>query len=555
VGGAGRARPRLSAGTPFRVAVGSAGDVRTRGDLEEQLRRRLRVYWVLWGTVLTALGCTSLAADWGRFAADPVRLFTRPPLPGALFAMAALSLGIVTALAPHRRLGLRRLRAVEWLAIAAAATLFVANQSRDLFDNAADVTRKPMTFGTALGAAWGYVIVGFGVLIPSSWRHAVARTGALSLCAFVPELLFAAAADGPTGRLATFLALKVIMVGAMGALAIYGAYRIDVLRRDVQAARQLGQYVLTRRISEGGMGEVYLAEHQFLRRPCAVKLIRADQACDPGALLRFEREVQATAALTHPNAVQIYDYGHGDDGTFYYAMEYLPGVSLDELVERHGPLPPARAVHVLGQLCGALREAHGRGLVHRDIKPSNVMLCERGGVHDVAKLLDFGLVATVRSDCADPRLTQAGVVLGTPAFMSPEQCVGDEEVGPASDIYSTGALAYFLLTGEAPFGRRSAPHVLAAHLYEEPRPVSDVRADVPAALDAVVARCLAKEPARRFADVASVATALAHAVAPARWTERDACEWWRRHGTPSGSPAAGGPAEPVAALAPGAAGR
>jgi serine/threonine-protein kinase len=214
-------------------------------------------------------------------------------------------------------------------------------------------------------------------------------------------------------------------------------------------------------------------------------------------------------------------------------MEYLPGIALDELVERDGPLPPARAVHVLAQLCGALAEAHGRGLVHRDIKPSNVMLCERGGMHDVVKLLDFGLVGSALTGGGDAKLTQAGVVLGTPAFMSPEQCGGDEVVGPASDIYAIGALAFFMLTGGPPFGGRSTPHVLAAHLYETPRAVDELRPDVPAALARAVARCMAKQPADRFADVASLRDALLCAVDGTRWTEREAREWWRSRGRAS----------------------
>ena len=525
-------RDRAATGTPFRMADGRSASPSVSDDAEEQLRRRLRTYWILWGAVVVALGIISLTVDWAHFRADPVALFTRPPLPGILFPIAALTAGIITALSPRRRLGLARLRAIEWGGVVLAAAFFMTNQTRDLLDSVGDVTRVPMTFGTALGAAWGYVMIGFGALIPGTWRHGALRTGLLAICAFVPELLVLPAAPGPIPNLMTFLGLKLLMVATMGVLAVYGAYRMDALRRDVQAARRLGQYVLTRQLNEGGMGEVHLAEHQFLRRPCAVKLIRPERANDAGALQRFEREVQAAAALTHPNAVQIYDYGHADDGTFYYAMEYLPGVSLDELVERHGALPPARAVHILAQLCDALREAHGRGLVHRDVKPSNVMLCERGGLHDVAKLLDFGLVAMTLKDAGDPKLTQAGLVLGTPAFMSPEQCAGDDEIGPASDIYSTGALAYFLLTGKPVFCGRSAPHILAAHLYEDQPSASAARDGVPDALASVIARCLRKAPEDRFPDVASLRTALVESVGRARWTERQASEWWRMHGTP-----------------------
>jgi len=267
------------------------------------------------------------------------------------------------------------------------------------------------------------------------------------------------------------------------------------------------------------MGRVYLAEHRFLRRPCAVKLIRAEQAGDEAALARFEREVQAAAGLTHPNTVQIYDYGQSEDGTFYFAMEYLPGASLDDVVARHGPLEPARAVRVLAQLCGALHEAHARGLVHRDLKPGNVMLCERGGVQDVAKLLDFGLVAALQPESADPRITQAGAIVGTPAFMSPEQCVGDAAVAPASDIYSLGALGYFLLTGAAPFGGCGAVQTLVAHVNRTPRPVTELRPEVPEALSDVIARCLAKQPSERYPDAASLERALTTALGPTGGTD------------------------------------
>jgi serine/threonine-protein kinase len=290
-------------------------------------------------------------------------------------------------------------------------------------------------------------------------------------------------------------------------LGVYGAYRIDILQQDVAAARKIGQYVLGRQLGSGGMGEVYLAEHQFLRRPCAVKVIRPAHGDSPAALARFEREVQATAALTHPNTIQIYDYGHTDDGTFFYAMEYLPGESLDELVSRAGRVPPARAIHLLTQIAGSLREAHAQGLVHRDVKPSNVIVTERGGIPDFAKLLDFGLVAT-SGPIGDSKLTEVGMLIGTPAFRSPEQCGGEEQVGPASDIYSVGALGYFLLAGQAPFAGKTPMQMLAAHLYETPKPLSEHSVDVPAEVEALIARCLAKRPEDRFASAAELERAL-----------------------------------------------
>jgi serine/threonine protein kinase len=198
------------------------------------------------------------------------------------------------------------------------------------------------------------------------------------------------------------------------------------------------------------MGEVYLGEHMLLRRACAIKTIRADQAGDPITFARFEREVQAMATLTHWNTVEVYDYGHAEDGTFYYVMEYLPGLNLNDLVHRYGPLPPGRAIHFLRQLCAALSEAHHIGLIHRDIKPTNVLACRRGRVHDVAKLLDFGLVHDVAVQ-HEPQLTLHGTIIGTPAYIAPEQARGKGVIDARTDIYSLGALAYFLVTGQAPF--------------------------------------------------------------------------------------------------------
>jgi serine/threonine-protein kinase len=313
-------------------------------------------------------------------------------------------------------------------------------------------------------------------------------------------------------------------------LSVYGAYRIESSRQEAAEARRLGQYVLREKIGGGGMGEVYLADHVLLRRPCAIKLIQPDRAGDPAMLQRFEREVRATARLTHPNTVQVFDYGHTPDGTFYYVMEYLPGVTLEELVKRYGPLAPARAVHFLRQLCGALAEAHAIGLIHRDIKPGNGIVCERGGLHDVAKLLDFGLVLAQGVGQDGERLTQDGAIAGTPAYVSPEQASGRDDLDARSDIYSVGCLAYFLLTGQPPFAGRSAVRMLAAHMYEPPAPLTTYQSDVPADLERVVLRCLAKDPGERFASAQDLESALAGCLTAGRWTDEEAAGWWRAHG-------------------------
>jgi serine/threonine-protein kinase len=220
--------------------------------------------------------------------------------------------------------------------------------------------------------------------------------------------------------------------------------------------------------------------------------------------------------------VQVYDYGHTEDGTFYYVMEYLPGLTLETFVKQAGPLPSARAIHFLRQVCGALAEAHAGGLIHRDVKPGNIIICERGGTPDVVKLLDFGLVLPRSEDAKSEKLTQDGTVAGTPAYLSPEQAGGEEAVDARSDIYSVGALAYFLLTGRPPFTGRTRMKLIAAHLYEVPEPLSRHRPDVPADLEAVILRCLAKHPNARFPDALSLHAALLSCAAAGQWTARQA---------------------------------
>jgi serine/threonine-protein kinase len=222
--------------------------------------------------------------------------------------------------------------------------------------------------------------------------------------------------------------------------------------------------------------------------------------------------------------VEVFDFGRTQDGTFYYVMEHLDGLSLDEIVRTQGPLPAGRVLHVLGQVCGALREAHAAGLIHRDIKPGNIFLCRHGGLHDVVKLLDFGLVQT--PDEAATRLTQAGHILGTPAYMAPEQAAGDLP-DARSDLYSLGATAFHLLTGRPPFPGRSPLEVLFAHRQEPVPPLEGPGLEVPADLAAVVRRCLAKHPADRYADADELDRALRRCDRVAPWTEEMARVWWQ----------------------------
>jgi serine/threonine-protein kinase len=298
---------------------------------------------------------------------------------------------------------------------------------------------------------------------------------------------------------------------------------------ELAEGRQLGPYRLRQPIGAGAMGEVYLAEHQFLKRPCALKLIGRDRMGDPQALERFEREVRVTATLSHPNTVEIYDYGRTADGTSYYVMEYLPGLSLAELVQQHGPLPPGRVVYLLRQVCQALREAHAVGLIHRDLKPSNIIAARRGGMDDVAKLLDFGLVLPATT-VPGANLSVEGQIVGTPLFMSPEQASGDRELDQRSDIYSLGAVAYYLLTGRPPFSGASAMAVLVAHVRDPVVPPSLILAGTPEDLERVVSRCLAKDSAGRFTDAESLERALGECACSGDWDQDRAARWWRDEG-------------------------
>lgn len=285
---------------------------------------------------------------------------------------------------------------------------------------------------------------------------------------------------------------------------LYTWYLSRAQLRAIKAERKLkklGQYSLEEKIGEGGMGEVYRATHRMLRRPTAVKLLPAEKS-SPQTIERFEREVQLTSQLTHPNTISIYDYGRTSGGVFYYAMEYLEGIDLKKLVERDGAQPEARVVHILQQICGSLGEAHRRGLVHRDIKPANVILCQRGGRYDVAKVLDFGLVYDAK--CLRASIENSGIS-GTPAFMSPESIDSPANVDQRSDVYSIGAVAYFLLTGTYTFTGSAVSEIWNQQLGSAP-PLPSIQSPlvISKTLEELTMRCLSIDPIERPQSIAEV---------------------------------------------------
>ncbi len=297
------------------------------------------------------------------------------------------------------------------------------------------------------------------------------------------------------------------------------------------AGAQIGPYRLKEKLGAGGMGEIYEAEHRLLKRPCAIKFVIPENHADPAALARFEQEVLATASLTHWNTVEVFDFGHTDDGTFYYVMELLPGLSLAELIDGHGPMTPGRVVHLLRQVCDALREAHSIGLIHRDIKPANIFAAKRGGVFDVAKLMDFGLVkcgaeGESSAEGANARPAAGRSFSGSPLFMSPEQATDYEAVDGRTDIYSLGAVAYYLLTGEPPFTGDSPMEVIAAHAHARVVRPSRLEPAIDDDLEWIVLRCLAKDPDDRFSDVEHLQQALDDCDCAGRWSQQEAAIWW-----------------------------
>lgn len=499
-------RPALP--TRFRFASGNGA--RPHDDLAAMLQVRLRV--------IAGVGVMSMLAV-ALIYTVRMRSLSGEALASMRTGLLANSLLLPTCallvwwLRRGRPRSIRALRWVEGGVTVTISAFFALLMINDFPSIVPVLDVAPLDLGYSQATWMSSLIVSYGLLIPNRWQRAAVVVGwILCLVAAVDLWCFSQyEIAGPVA--ATFLGAQWTVLLGFAAYALFGAYRIETATSVARDAVKLGQYVLVERLGAGGMGEVHRAEHRLLRRPCAIKLIRPEHAGNADVLRRFEREVQTTATLTHPNTIAIYDYGITDDGTFYYVMEYLPGDTLEQLVSRDGPMDAQRATHVLIQIAGALHEAHNAGLTHRDIKPGNVMLGERGGVADVAKLLDFGLVTAQNATGQDGgdvtgSITQVGMVLGTPAYMSPEQCAGDEQPGPASDLYSLGALGYFLVTGLSPFEGRAPLQMMLAHMNDTPPSARALRPELPADFDAILQQCLAKRPEDRFASARALEQAL-----------------------------------------------
>jgi serine/threonine-protein kinase len=389
-------------------------------------------------------------------------------------------------------------------------------------------------FGLSWVAAW---VLLFSVVIPTPTRITL-LAAALSLSA-VPLTYAGGVALGanlPLAPVEFFLSL--VLPNVVILLMVYvGSRVVSGLGAAVRSAREMGSYRLVERLGEGGMGEVWRAEHRMLARPAAIKLIRPEvlgmtEAVSRQVMRRFEREAQATALLRSVHTVELYDFGEAEDGTFYCVMELLDGFDLHELVERFGPVAPERAVHFLRQVCKSLAEAHEAGLIHRDIKPANLYACRYGREVDLIKVLDFGLVKQggAPEPAADKLSAEHRIAGGTPAFMSPEQAVA-EEVDGRSDLYSLGCAAYWLLTGTPVFKGRTAVETMMMHVNVNPDPPSRRTAEpIPAELEAIVLACLAKDPAERPATADELDARLAGVALEREWTPERARAWWDAYG-------------------------
>jgi serine/threonine-protein kinase len=410
-----------------------------------------------------------------------------------------------------------------------------------------DLTASPdMVVRTALT----YTLLVYAVYVPSTARHTLVVAALMTLpllgCIFVafrswnPALHDPPAAIWPKGAIgdmaypatiaSTFLWGMAVAMAASFSHTIYG------LRKEVRDIRRLGQYTLEKKLGEGGMGVVYRASHAMLRRPTAVKLLLPDRA-GKEALVRFEREVRRTAMLTHPNTVTVFDYGRTTDGVFYYAMELLEGATLEEIVEIDGPQPEDRVIHLLEQAAGSLAEAHDSGLIHRDVKPGNIMVVDRGGISDLVKVVDFGLVKDVgykaeggeRSEVA---VTMANSITGTPLYIAPEAVSAPDTIDARADLYALGAVGYWLLTGTHVFRGTSILEVCAHHLHTAPdTPSARLGAPVAADLEALVLACLAKNPDDRPASAHLLRERLRACAGAGGWTNARGAEWWATHRT------------------------
>ncbi|HOM99225.1 MAG TPA: serine/threonine-protein kinase [Acidobacteriota bacterium] len=520
-----------------RVALVTPGGFGTLVQRQSLLRSRLRSAFAVlaFGSVL--LGLRELI---GWMVGVQDGSLYRGQVLWAHVGVLLLLLGLLLLLRSERSLSWRQLRAIEIVGFAFAALLIGFTHYHQVMGEvqSGDPGMALAVVRTVFFAYFLLMVV-YGLFVPHDWKTAAWVVIPLGLLAPAVNLFvyqmnreFAQAC----GELWTYehLSTSVLLLVLGIVTVIYGSHVMYSLRREATAARQLGQYNLVERIGSGGMGEVWRAEHQMLVRPAAIKLIRPEALQGPeetvaAVVSRFEREARAMAGLRSPHTVQVYDFGVTEDGTLYYVMELLDGLDLETVVERFGPMPAERVIFLLSQACESLAEAHLQGLVHRDVKPANLYTCRYALHYDFVKVLDFGLVKHVGSS-QDTRLTLAGSVTGTPAFMAPEVVLDASRADPRSDVYSLGCVAYLLLVGKPVFEEGPAMQVILKHLQEPPLPISQrAELEVPAELERLIMHCLEKKPEDRPQNAEEVLQALSAVTLPNPWTQERARQWWERH--------------------------
>ena len=426
-----------------------------------------------------------------------------------------------------------------------AATYFVIRDSR--VSNAAARVTHVIGLGTAavgvslvasqLGGPTSaymhgltFVIMVRAAIVPAPVRESVAH--GLYVAAIYPAVFALLYLMNPTGHAdwlapGTGAALAVnyfLVIGGIGCACI-ASHSSWAARRQLYQARRLGRYRLEAPLGRGGQSEVWLARDSTLDRNVALKILRSADA-SPEAIESFEREARLASKLSSPHAVRVHDFGASDDGIHYIAMEHLVGCDLSELVKLFGPLPPERAVHFATQACRSLEEAHDKGLVHRDVKPSNLFAAEVGDERDVLKLLDFGIARSLLEG-THSNATRTGTVRGTPAYLAPECCKG-ETATPASDLYGLGATLYHLVTGSPPFVGDDLS-IVAQHREDTPvRPSVRRGAELPAGLEEIILRCLAKDPGERFSSARTLREALERCEGITSWEPSDAARFWEQ---------------------------
>jgi serine/threonine-protein kinase len=511
--------PDPSAGAPARgIFQGRAG---SRPDVAPLLRRRLMIV----AAIAVGAGIGSLLINAIAFTGVPlleeIHLQTKRLLNGPSLA---LNLGLLALLGLWRRASESSLRVLD-------LTLFLLN-----FGLLVEVPFLMLGPEHANADAVAAILLIRCIFIPDTplrtllfglglWLlYGLGFLASVRLFAGQPPQLMSADLVWPHFVGSHFI------IGLNLAIGMVAVHTIHGLRLRAFRAERAGSYQLMEKLGEGGMGEVWRARHALLHRPTAVKMLRADLLDSPTALKRFEREVRAVSELTDPNTIAIYDFGKTDGGRFYYAMEFLEGLDLQQLVERYGPVDPARSVFILRQALSSLAEAHSRGILHRDIKPSNVFLTVRGTRFDFVKVLDFGLVKHLEAALDEDavKLTGDGTLTGSPMYLAPERFYGDDPAGQASDLYSVGAVAYFLLAGHPVFESRTPMQVLVDHVKTAPTPLRQKGLALSEALDRAILKALDKSPERRYQSAEEFLSALRSTPEWDGWTRDQARRWWEQ---------------------------